>query len=114
MTGLVLPWIDRSEGWVLGLWCGLFVVQAGQMAYARRVQSQSVTGVFLEKARPHARFKDGSVAPCTLACPVMLPIGFLLHVKIASGKHYAVPVLKANVDPGAYRRAWVWLRFYPK
>lgn len=33
MTGLVLPLIDRSEAWVLGLWFGLFIVQAGQIAY---------------------------------------------------------------------------------
>jgi hypothetical protein len=44
----------------------------------------------------------------------MLPVGFLLRLKTVSAEQYAVPVLKADTEPCAYRRARVWLRFYPK
>jgi len=97
-TVMVLPMIDLSQSWVVGAWLTLFIVQVAQRAWSGF----------------RARFKDGSVEGCTLECPVMLPVGFLLRLKTVSAEQYAVPVLKADTEPCAYRRARVWLRFYPK
>ena len=113
-TGLVLPMIDQSASWVLGLWGSLFVLQIAQMAYAEFVKPRSITHIFFDSKGYHLRFKNGRLVPCTLSCPVMLPIGFLLHVKTVFGRRYTVPVLRAMVSPHAFRRAYVWLKFYPK
>ena len=113
VTVLVLPMIDLSASWVVGVWLTLFFVQAGQMA-AVRLRGPSVVGVYFGQHGYCVRFKDGSVQACSLGCPVMLPIGFVLQLKTVSAKHYAVPVLKAVTEPCAYRRASVWLRFYPE
>ena len=74
----------------------------------------SITGVYFGSQGYCVRYKDGSVEACTLECPVMLPVGFLVRLKTVSARPYAAPVLKAVTDPSAYRRASVWLRFYPK
>ena len=65
---------------------------------AVRLRGPSVVGVYFGQHGYCVRFKDGSVQACSLACPVMLPIGFVLQLKTVSGKHYAVPVLKAGTE----------------
>jgi hypothetical protein len=113
VTVMVLPMIDLSQSWVVGAWLTLFIVQVAQRAWAG-LRGPSIAGVYFDGRGFRARFKDGSVEGCTLECPVMLPVGFLLRLKTVSAEQYAVPVLKADTEPCAYRRARVWLRFYPK
>lgn len=110
---MVLPMIDLSASWVVAIWLGLFILQAAKMA-GTGLQRRSITGVYFGSQGYCVRFTDGAVEACRLECPVMLPVGFLLRLKTVSFKQYAVPVLKAYTDPCAFRRASVWLRFYPK
>ena len=112
-TVMVLPMIDLSQSWVVGVWLTLFMVQVAEIGYAGG-RGPSITGVYFGSQGYCVRYKDGSVEACTLECPVMLPVGFLVRLKTVSARPYAAPVLKAVTDPSAYRRASVWLRFYPK
>jgi hypothetical protein len=112
-TVMVLPMIDLSQSWVVGVWLTLFMVQVAEIGCARG-RGPSITGVYFGSQGYCVRYKDGSVEACTLECPVMLPVGFLVRLKTVSARPYAAPVLKAVTDPSTYRRASVWLRFYPK
>ena len=112
-TIMVLPMIDLSQSWVVGVWLTLFMVQVAEIGCAGG-RGPSITGVYFGSQGYCVRYKDGSVEACTLECPVMLPVGFLVRLKTVSARPYAAPVLKAVTDPSAYRRASVWLRFYPK
>ena len=111
-TVMVLPMIDLSQPWVVVVWLTLFIVQIVQRI-AAGLRGPSVAGVYYGREY-RVRFKDGSVEACALVCTVMHPIGFLLRLRTDSAKQYTVPVLKAYTEPCAYRRASVWLRFYPK
>ena len=98
---------------VVVVWLILFIVQAAQIGCTGG-RGPSITGVYFGSQGYCVRYKDGSVEACTLERPVMLPVGFLVRLKTVSARPYAAPVLKAVTDPSAYRRASVWLRFYPK
>ena len=111
-TVMVLPMIDLSQPWVVVVWLTLFIVQIVQRI-AAGLRGPAVTGVYYGREY-RVRFEDGSVEACALVCTVMHPIGFLLRLRTDSAKQYTVPVLKAYTDPCAFRRASVWLRFYPK
>ena len=112
---MVVPIIDLSQSWVVVAWLTLFIVQIVQIVQkvVAGLRGPSVTGVYYGRDY-RLRFEDGSAEACTVVCLVMQPIGFLLRLRTVSAKQYTVPVLKAYTDPCAYRRASVWLRFYPK